>query len=255
MRTSFVPLLLSLPLLLSSCAGNPLTDKPDAAYDYVYYFEEAESGEWEGHFADLPAGDENKYELSFGPAALPKETGLNKESYALSGYNNNDDLFMFISRKLDGLQPNTSYALHFNVELASNAPRNSFGVGGSPGASVYLKAGAISYPPARESRQINDTTFWQVNFDKGNQSEGGSDMQLLGHVGTNRNDFTYTLIERSSSEPLIVTSNGAGKLWLLLGFDSGFEGKTNLYLTRLRLTLSQTQTLVLSKPLIPEKPL
>lgn len=255
MRTLVVPLLVSLPLLLSGCAGNPLTDKPDAAYDYVYYFEEAESGEWEPHFADLPAGDENKYELSFGPAALPKETGLNKESYALSGYNSSGDLSMFVSRKLDGLQANTLYALQFNVEVASNAPRNSFGVGGSPGASVYLKAGAIAYPPARKSRLRNGTPYWQVNFDKGNQAENGSDMQLLGHIGTDRSDFTYALIERSSQEPLMVTSNAAGELWLLLGFDSGFQGKTNLYLTRLRLKLIQAPALATSSSLLPEKPL
>lgn len=255
MRTLVVPLLVSLPLLLSGCEGNPLTDKPDAAYDYVYYFEEAESGAWEAHFADLPAGDENRYELSFGPAALPKETGLNKESYALSGYNSSGDLSMFISRKLDGLQANTSYALQFNVELASNAPRNSFGMGGSPGASVYLKAGAISHPPARENKKLNGTPYWQVNFDKGNPSESGSDMQLLGHIGTNRSDFSYALIERSSQEPLMVTTNAAGQLWLLLGIDSGFKGKTTLYLTRLRLKLSQAHTLAVSSSLLPEKPL
>jgi hypothetical protein len=244
MRNYFFTLLLGLPVLLNSCASDSLSniDDTDAQYDYVFYLKEPEASLWKADFADLPVGSEDAYELSYGPAELPKETGQEKAAYKLSGHNYSDDLFMFAARKLDGLQPNTTYSLHFNVELASNAPRNSIGIGGSPGASVYLKAGAIPTPPEREARQLNGTSYWQVNFDKGNQSEEGSDMQLLGHTGTDRGDFTYTLIERSSSKPFIVTSNDTGELWLLLGFDSGFEGKTTLYFTRLRLKLSQTET-------------
>ena len=244
MRAYFLTLLLGLPLLLSNCAGDSHNniDETDAQYDYVFYFKEPEVNLWNAGFADLPVGDESAYRLSYGPAQLPKELGQEKAAYKLSGHNYSDDLFMFIFRKIDGLQPNTSYKLHFNVELASNAPRNSVGIGGSPGASVYLKAGAIPYPPEKESQQLNGTSYWQVNFDKGNQSEGGTDMQLLGHAGTDRNDFSYALIERSSSQPLAVRSNDTGELYLLLGFDSGFEGETTLYFTRLRLKLAQEGT-------------
>lgn len=243
MRAYFFPLLLSLPLLFSNCAGDKHSniDDTDAQYDNVFYFKEPEASLWKADFADLPAGDEGSYELTYGPSQLPEETGHEKAAYKLSGHNYSDDLFMFLFRKIDGLQPNTSYVLHFNVELASNAPRNSVGIGGSPGASVYLKAGAIPYSPEREIQQLNGTSYWQVNFDKGNQAEGGKDMQLLGHAGTDRSDFTYALIERSSSQPLTVTSNDTGELWLLLGFDSGFEGETTLYFTRLRIKLRQEE--------------
>lgn len=243
MRRYFLSLFFGLPLLLSSCAGDNLNniDDTDAEYDYVFYFKEPEASLWTADFADLPVGEEDSYALEFGPSQVPKETGYEKPAYKLSGHNYSDDLFLFLARKIDGLQPNTSYTLLFNVELASNAPRNSVGIGGSPGASVYLKAGAVSYPPQREAWPLNGTSYWQVNFDKGNQSEGGSNMQVLGHAGTDRNDFTYTLIERSSNQPLLVTSNDTGELWVLLGFDSGFEGKTTLYFTRLRLKLSPAE--------------
>lgn len=243
MRPYFFSLLLSLPFLLSNCAGDNLStiDDSDEQYDYVFYFNEAEAGLWTAELADFPVGNEESYEFTFGPTQLPQETGYEKAAYKLSSHNYSDDLFMFTYRKLDGLQPNTSYRLHLNVELASNTPRNSVGIGGSPGASVYLKAGAIPYPPLREARQFNATSYWQVNFDKGNQAEEGKDMQLLGNIGTNRTDFSYALIERNSHAPLEVTSNETGELWVVLGLDSGFEGKTTIFFTRLRLNLSQQE--------------
>ncbi len=243
MRFFFFTLLLGLPVLLSNCTGDNLStlDDTDAQYDYVFYLQEPEASLWKADFSDLPVGSEDSYELSFGPDQLPKETGQQKAAFKLSGHNYSDDLFLFIARKIDSLKPNTTYSLQFNVELASNAPRNSVGIGGSPGASVYLKAGAIPYVPERQARQLNGTAYWQVNFDKGNQATEGSDMRLLGHTGTDHSDFTYTLISRSSSKPFVVTSNDTGELWLLLGYDSGFEGKTTLYFTHLRLKLSQAE--------------
>lgn len=243
MRSCFFTLFMSLLFLFSSCAGDNLSsiDDSDAQYDYVLYFNEYEAGLWTAALADFPVGNEEAYAFTAGPAQLPQETGYDKAAYKLSSHNYSDDLFMFTSRKLDGLQPNTSYMLHFNVELASNTPRNSVGIGGSPGASVYLKAGAIPYPPLREARKLNATSYWQVNFDKGNQAAEGKDMQLLGNIGTNRTDFSYALIERNSDTPLEVTSNDTGELWVVLGLDSGFEGKTTIFFTRLRLHLSQQE--------------
>lgn len=244
MRPYFFTLLLSLSFLFSNCTGENLRtiDNSDAQYDYTFYFNASETDFWTAALADCPVGSEEANNFISGPVQLPGETGYQKTAYILSSHNYSDNLFMFTARKLDGLQPNTSYLLHFNVELASNTPRNSVGVGGSPGASVYLKAGALPYPPRREARKRNARSYWQVNFDKGKQANEGSDMQLLGNIGTNRSDFSYALIERNSNIPLKVSSNDTGELWVILGIDSGFEGKTTIFFTRLRLNLSQQET-------------
>ena len=241
----FIPLLL-LPffLLLNGCSTDSMAEleNSDAGFDYVFKFSETENNYWSAGFSDYPAGQEEMFRLRHASRPLPEETGQVKSSLMLSGHNYSDDLFMYLYRKIENLRPNTTYSISFNVELASNAPRHSLGIGGSPGASVYLKAGAFSYAPERKREMMGDHAYWQVNFDKGNQAQGGKDVAVLGHVGTDQNNFTYTLIERNSSEPLAATTNKEGELWILIGTESGFEGETTLYFTHVRLEMEQDET-------------
>ncbi len=157
----------------------------------------------------------------------------------LSGNNHSDDLFMFIKRKVTGLNPNTSYTLVFEVELASNAPKGSVGAGGSPGESVYLKAGASEIEPVKNVQGDQ----YVLNIDKGNQSEAGSNATVLGDIATPLTVAEYTLITRNnaspSAEPLIAQSNSNGDIWLMIGTDSGFEGTTTVYYTNVKVLFSR----------------
>src|ERR1700722_503038 len=63
-----------------------------------------------GDFADYPVGTEDFYELSWGWENLLSQTELKKGLY-LSGNNHSDDLWMYVKRRIDGLQPNTAYEL------------------------------------------------------------------------------------------------------------------------------------------------
>lgn len=245
MRIFIYLLLLPCFLLLNGCTTDSMAEleNSDAGYDYVFKFSETENVNWTAGFSDYPAEQEEMFRLRHASLPLPEEAGQVKPSVMLSGHNYSDDLFMFLYRKVDRLRPNTTYLLTFNVELASNAPRHSLGIGGSPGASVYLKAGATGFAPERKKVINGGRPYWQVSFDKGNQSQGGSDMDVLGHVGTDRNDFVYSLIQRSSTEPQAVTTNEEGECWILLGIESGFEGETTLFFTQLRLKVDQVGTL------------
>ena len=112
------------------------------------------------------------------------------------------------------------------VELASKYPEESVGIGGSPGASVYLKAGgsAIEPMPVEEGDDI------RMNIDKGNQSQGGQDMVVLGNIGIPGNEFEYQLIQRDNRQnPVHIKTDSNGSMWLVVGTDSGFEGTTTLY--------------------------
>jgi hypothetical protein len=222
-----------LPALLTLVA----CDRDDAGpggVNYTYTFE-ADAEGWQSGFADYPVGEESFFELESGWSALPAPLDGSSGSFRISGNNHSDDLFMYLWRRIDGLEPGREYTLTFDIELASNAPQSSVGIGGSPGASVYLKAGATAVAPDMETDQYG---WYQVNFDKGNQAQGGSDMAVLGTVGTDLADFTYTLIRRGNQqEPFRVTAGSSGSLWLLVGSDSGFEGTTTLYYNRISVTL------------------
>ena len=195
--------------------------------------------EWTGDFADYPTGsdDSSFYELQFKYSDRPSNLGSPQKAILLSGNNHSDDLFMFIKKKVAGLRPNTEYIMVFEVELASNAEKNSVGIGGAPGEGVFLKVGASSVEP----KKIIEGDFYRLNIDKGNQSVGGNDMVVIGDVAVDSKE--YSLITRSNSNQsgkFVAQSNGMGELWLIVGTDSGFEGITTLYYSKVNVVFSSS---------------
>jgi hypothetical protein len=218
-------------------AGCGTTDADGDRTMTINNFESSTEG-WEGAFADYPIGDD--LELFFERSLLPEPLDQNRHALLLGGTNTSDDLFMFLKREIAGLEPGRRYRVYFSAILASEAPQESIGIGGSPGASVFLKAGAVSFEP--KPVEIFDGTFengfYGVNFEKGNQSEIGEDAVSMGTIGHDGSEFTYRLIERSSAEPIEVTSSQTGSIWVWIGTDSGFEGRTELFYDQITIELT-----------------
>lgn len=226
----------SVVILLFVVAVSCSKDQEIRLYSFSFLFKDSLSG-WEGGFADYPE-DSTGYHLNAGLDTLPYEinTDSTKKGIRISGINQSDDLFMFIKRKIPGLQKNATYEVLFNIRLASNAPTGAAGVGGAPGESVYLKVGASSIEP---ESQLTDG-FNIMNIDKGNQSGGGENMIVVGHIGVAATTTKYAVITRfnSSGSGVRATANDAGELWVIVGTDSGFEGETTLYYTQVDVFLN-----------------
>ncbi|MDX5423324.1 MAG: hypothetical protein LPK14_13800 [Hymenobacteraceae bacterium] len=235
MKTSAKTLLLCLfAVLASGCDDDDNTSPIPDAQTLTYTFEEGAEG-WEGGFADFPADwDRERFEFVLAREALPAETNESSMAVKLSGRNFSDDLFLFMKKQLTGLEPNHTYSVTFQVELASQYPEESVGIGGSPGASVYLKAGgSVTEPvPVQEDDHI------RMSIDKGGQSQGGEDMVVLGNIGIPGEDFRYQLIQRDNLQnPIQITTDNTGSMWLIIGTDSGFEGTTTLYYNTIEVEL------------------
>jgi hypothetical protein len=215
-----------LLVALVSCSGSSTAEN-----QFKFTFEEGQAG-WETGFADLPIDyDPEFYELDSGWSELP--SGLEGNAIFLSGHNHSDDLFMFLKTRIDGLKPDTSYQVIFSIGLASNTPEGMMGIGGSPGESVYLKAGAVDYEP--EVIEASDGHL-RMNIDKGNQASEGQDMINLGTLANPNIDLdTYTGEEYAlmtldnQDQVFSVTTDSNGNVWVIAGTDSGFEGPTTVY--------------------------
>jgi hypothetical protein len=220
---------------LTACADDGLYNDGFYILNYWVDFNESEDG-WIGDFADYPATeyDSAEYGLKIEHANLPAYLS-NQKALLVSGNNYCDDLFMFIKKKIEGLQPSTDYTIVFSVEMASNAPTGLVD-GEKPGEGVFLKAGAVSTEP----RKVIDGDFYRMNIDKGNHAASGEDMNVIGNIAVAATTDTYTLITRtnSSAQPLIVRSNSKGELWLIIGTDSDFGGLTSIYYTGVNVVLS-----------------
>lgn len=191
------------------------------------------SQSWTAGFSDYStATDTSFFEFRKGLSTLPAPLDTKLQGFRLQGHNRSDDLFMYLTQKVTGFAPNTKFNVEFVVELASNAPEGSVGIGGSPANSVYLKAGASGIAPAVSL--VND--FYTFNLDKGNQSQGGKHMLVLGDISNGSSDSSYKFITRSSEgQVLQATSNTEGEIFVVVGTDSGYEGLTNLYYKRIQI--------------------
>lgn len=227
--------LLSLLLLVSGTLFTACDDDEDnaALFEFNYDFATNANG-WTGDFTDYPVGQDTFYQLSFKHDTLPAPLDKTKKGLRLHGSNHSDDLFMFTKKKLTGLAPNTEYTVDFEFELASNLPTSSVGIGGGPGTATYVKVGAS----ATEPKKVAKNNFYELNLDKGNQSQSGKDAIVVGTLGITGDAFVYKLIQRNNEEIAFkAKTDSEGNLWVFTGVDSGFEGIQTFYVTKANIRL------------------
>ena len=201
---------------------------------------------WEAGFVEYAPEMEDMMQLEAGIRPLPSELESECTGYYLQGMNLPDDLFMFLKRRLgtdDGIVPGQKYRITYTMVFASNAPSGAAGIGGAPGESVFLKAGAAPVEP--EVYLDSATDYYLMNVDKGpGNSGGGKAASLTGHIanGLSAGEFgtensPYVSLVRQHRHKHTVTASPDGELWLLVGTDSGFEGLTGIYYQSIEVTL------------------
>jgi heat shock protein HslJ len=194
---------------------------PEDGLEFTYAFEDDEEG-WIAGFADLPVDyNQELYELESEWRDLPDD--LDGSGIYLQSHNRSDDLFMYLKRKVDGLEPGTTYEAIFKLDIASNVPEGLSGIGGSPGESVYIKAGATTTEPENVE---DDQGWWRMNIDKGNQNIG--DMANPNLTPDTVGQYELMTVDSAGRE-FEVTADETGTIWYIVGSDSGFEGLTTLY--------------------------
>lgn len=176
---------------------------------------------------------------------LPEELDDSGDGLYVQSFNTPDDLFTYITRRVgpeDGIEPNRAYVVSYTIRFASNAPSDCVGVGGAPGESVYLKAGAADEAPAAVE---DEDGYVSLNLDKGQQAEGGDAASVTGDIANGEEcadyddleDVPYVTIIREHTHDTVVTSTADGELWLIVGVESGYESLTALYYQRIDVEL------------------
>jgi hypothetical protein len=232
----------SLPMVrLTALQGQRCNVEEEFGEQRTFAFERGTQG-FDVLFADLPTTGLDIYELDFAWEALPAPLAA-RRGLRLSGHNRSDDLAMLIKAPLGGLLPNVLYKLELEVELASSVPTGCAGIGGSPGDSVYIKLGATTDEPLAPAVDEGGTMMRRLNFDYGQQAQDGAQAKV---VGTFANSYSCddgidapwelrTLDSRGHA--LRARADANGRLWVVAGTDSAFEGKTDIYFTALRVRL------------------
>jgi hypothetical protein len=222
-------------------AGNVPAGVAATPRTYSYSFHSDEQG-WSADKAEWsPATPEHEMKFVHSLAPLPAGAGSGK-GFFFQAQNGSDDVYMFLKRRLepaDGIVPNQRYAVQTSVTFWSDSSADCFGAGGSPGGSVYVKAGASTLEPTVSLDER--TNYHVVRLKKGQQGNGGTEAAVIGTVDNGvpcDDDRRWVKVTRSSNTPLEVTANDKGSLWLNVGTDSGYEGLNQLYYSQISTTLT-----------------
>ncbi|WGL15350.1 hypothetical protein PVT68_11280 [Microbulbifer bruguierae] len=217
-------------LLLASCDGEWVNTPPEDKSEYIFFdIDNAEHG-WEVGFADYDSETVSPDLLSYGFEQLPP-TRDDLSGLRVSGDNRSSDLFMYITKRFSGFEPNTRYELAMEIMFASNVPSGCLDASASPGEGVTIKAGATTFKPAVIDNGAGD---FYMNLDKGSQVSSGSDAIAIGNFANSKTcesgDFSYEVkVLHNDDDSFFVETNDSGDLWILFGTDSGFMGTTTIY--------------------------
>lgn len=221
-------------------------------------FRDGDEGRTTG-FADYPPGVQatdadgrpidaaEYYDLESGLRPLPADLGTDGTGFMLGGNNRSDDLFMFLKRGLgpsDGIVPGQAYELRYMITFASNAPSNSVGIGGPPGEAVYLHAGGATIDPVPVLVPVDGTRRMNVDIDA--RRAGKRAVSLVSNIANGIGPQPYPLqvpyvsLTRSNVHRFPITAGREGQLWMLIGTDSNYEGRTEIYYEHVEVTLVAT---------------
>ncbi|MDW3216555.1 MAG: hypothetical protein R8G01_21360 [Ilumatobacteraceae bacterium] len=224
-----------------STNGSTTTSGPGGDVTLVDDFENGSDG-WASDMSDFSEAtrpDDFLSETGSAPPGFDAADGF----VHLAATNTSDDVFMFLRRQVgpdDGLEPSTDYEIGYTVEFASDAPTGCAGIGGAPGESVWLKVGAT----AEEPLPVNSDGDVRLSVDKGNQSQAGPAAVIAGDVANgipceealDSDRPPFAMVEHSAA--IEATTDDEGNLWLFVGTDSGFEGRTSIHYDRIEVNLS-----------------
>jgi hypothetical protein len=229
--------------LLAACGGddddpvNPGTGGTTSPSAVLTQDFKRETGGWVGESSDYPT-DTAPANVVFELRDISGFGAAYKDSkaYYISGTNRSDDLLLYVKKQITGLVANTEYTFAVpSMNLLSNAQSGCMGVGGAPGESVYVIAAASTTEP----KAVTTNGDTRLNIDRGNQAEPGKASFVLGNIANGlpcEGTPTYASKLVRNGTGVRVKTDGEGKVWVLLGIDSGFEATTSIYLQNVTMT-------------------
>lgn len=234
----------NLPILGTTLLAAALLSTGALAADTGWTFDfEQNDGGFTPIFADYPVGDDvdEFYELNYEWTACPQQ---DNKALFLSGNNHSDDLFMGVYQEISGLTAGQLYEFQASFRLATNVESGMIGVGGSPGASVYVKGGITAEKPRREP---DAQQHYRLNIDKGNQGTDGCDMRLLGDLEKKDAQRPGAYEWKTFSFTMRAKANDSGCVYLIIGTDSGFEATSSYYLDDISVSWTERQEMPITR--------
>lgn len=192
---------------------------------------------FEANYSNYTPGMEDEIDFHSGQNPINHSRTF---GYLLGCDNRSDDLFMFITTKIDGLEPNYKYDFSVSsLTIATNAANSEpLGVGGAPGKSVLIRVGCYNNHP----EVIKKGDYFITNFDNGHRPHDGKNTFIVGDFAKLRNANRTDYYEMKTFYPhkhIEAETNAEGEMWMIFGTDSGYEGRTEAYFVSAHILLTE----------------
>jgi len=180
--------------------------------------------QWIGGISDYPSDYEDSSEYVVRSAQLAYSSVYDGIELSISAENPYGEIFYFFKREIEGLKPNKNYKLDFEF-LVSSQLASGATIGDSE--DIYLKIGAVNYEPQLKKVQLDDEEeYVMLNVDKGSSnSDTGSDLTNVGSIRDFTGDEAEAISGHTFDIPIQVRTDGNGKIWLVIGVDSGIKSR------------------------------
>lgn len=228
---------------LSAVDGTRCQAEEEFGVQHFYSFERGML-DFEEVFVDFPVGMKTEWGIEAAwddlPDALPGRKGIR-----LAGTNRSDDLAMLVKAPIRGLRPDSDDDVEIEMDLASNVRHGCVGVGGPPGEAVVVKLGASTVEPLPlKIVEAGDVAYWRLNIDIGQQHGDGPQGVTVGNIATSHacelgaeGPWELKNFTTRGTHRFRVRTDAGGTLWVIGGTDSGFEGRTEVYVTGFRVRM------------------
>jgi len=214
-----------------ACIPDDADNDPQPSYDIGFFdaFIDGFSG-WRGGFSDIPVEQIQKVEFEFTRDVIEEISNRDNNSIKISGNNINSDLFLYITKQYDSLQPNTDYDINFEIELKVSLEQDTVAEF-SP--KLYFKAGAATTEPDTIRIGADEVLGYEgfsFNLNKGNGSTSGSILRNLSSIDvpSNRND-DYLATATGNDFNMTGRTDNNGKIWIIFGIESELPLRISYY--------------------------
>lgn len=216
---------------LSACNSEE-RNNVDPVRTMISEFETGTEG-WKADYALYNRADTSKIAFKMERDSLPAVIDSLKWSLRMEGNNIGDSIFLFLKKKIVGLNPDKTYNVSFDINLATNYPD----LPGGSGKTINLKAGASPTEPAKS---LSDKFYYNLSIKKGLWDQDGAEMAILGDVTNTAARSVYELVNRNSnSKNITVKPDPSGIIWVCVGEDTRYKGKTVFYYDNIKVTLTE----------------
>jgi hypothetical protein len=202
----------------------------------------AQSEGWSGDFSDYPLYREEDMGLESGFRPLPAPFDTTRKSYYIAGTNLGEDLFLFAKTRMENLREGTRYRLNFEATVAINSPDSCGSDSLTNRGEIYIKAGASFPEPVPIQDNDRDSVRYRLNIDKGRYGHDGSNAVVLGSITSGSTCdpvHPYRLYNMESAGTVTVEADANGSVWIFIGTETSYNGRTSVYYTRFHVNASR----------------